>query len=678
MSRETNRRRISSSPSTSSNQSADQSTVPLTEPVREALEAEKDDDDDSVLLDMSGADIQPSLDRNRNRRRRRRFCCPCFPSSSRQSKVRRAMSEGGSSVGERSADFDESLGRSSGPDDDDEEKKPILRRQARAGFKRQMETELKQLKDRLRYHFTSPFHKFRVHQKRPFKLIVQFTKLIVVTLQLALFAQSSFGDSRFYSDNLSALRHVFVKNFVDSDPIKSEQVKLYTVDEVREQVRHTVTRYFSVNETVLGSYDFHYESYSSPVPPIKMQLKQFRQGVIFAFNGSYVFDPTEVSVTHSIYNWSQPYLNNTLQELLDHTLFDRLNKIILSFELNSVFLLAFKTPDCITFNISVTVDNSLHDGIAVVSLNYKPFHFKCNGSTSTTPTSQVIGYFIVVIVVLFLCSLSIMLAVRSLIKTYRLIKYASKFFKKFCRRKLKFDEKMELVNWWFVFSLVADSFTIVGSITRYLINDKLSSSYVVCSIFLSIGTGMTWIGLLQYLSYFQKYNVLLVTLKAAMPTIIRFLLCVGVLYVAFLLCGWAVLGPYNPKFRNLAITSDCLFSLLNGDDMFNTYILTDNSNTVAYIFCQIYIYIFVILFIYVILNMVIGLISEMYAAVRMMGKKQWKAIYLGKLYQLLEEDEDTSDDDDFIDWHRNLQRTRWNSVGSSGSLSSSFSRLSDV
>ena len=32
-----------------------------------------------------------------------------------------------------------------------------------------------------------------------------------------------------------------------------------------------------------------------------------------------------------------------------------------------------------------------------------------------------------------------------------------------------------------------------------------------------------------------------------MPTIIRFLLCVGVLYVAFLLCGWAVLGPYNPK-----------------------------------------------------------------------------------------------------------------------------------
>ena len=55
--------------------------------------------------------------------------------------------------------------------------------------------------------------------------------------------------------------------------------------------------------------------------------------------------------------------------------------------------------------------------------------------------------------------------------------------------------------------------------------------------------------------------------------------------------------------------------------MFNTYILTDNSNTVAYIFCQIYIYIFVILFIYVILNMVIGLISEMYAAVRMMGKK---------------------------------------------------------
>lgn len=86
--------------------------------------------------------------------------------------------------------------------------------------------------------------------------------------------------------------------------------------------------------------------------------------------------------------------------------------------------------------------------------------------------------------------------------------------------------------------------------------------------------------------------------------------------------------------------------------MYNTFKLTTSTNQAAVIFCQIYLYVFICLFIYVVLNLFIGLISEMYAAVRMMGKKQWKALYLGKLYHLLDEDEDDDWDDDLIDWHR--------------------------
>ena len=86
--------------------------------------------------------------------------------------------------------------------------------------------------------------------------------------------------------------------------------------------------------------------------------------------------------------------------------------------------------------------------------------------------------------------------------------------------------------------------------------------------------------------------------------------------------------------------------------MYNTYKLTTSTNQPAVIFCQIYLYVFVALFIYVVLNLFIGLISEMYAAVRMMGKKQWKALYLGKLYYLLDEDDDDAWDDDIIDWCR--------------------------
>jgi hypothetical protein len=35
--------------------------------------------------------------------------------------------------------------------------------------------------------------------------------------------------------------------------------------------------------------------------------------------------------------------------------------------------------------------------------------------------------------------------------------------------------------------------------------------------------------------------------------------------------GWLILGPYHFKFGSIMSTSECLFSLINGDDMFATF-----------------------------------------------------------------------------------------------------------
>ena len=42
-------------------------------------------------------------------------------------------------------------------------------------------------------------------------------------------------------------------------------------------------------------------------------------------------------------------------------------------------------------------------------------------------------------------------------------------------------------------------------------------------------------------------QVLLITLQLAMPSVVRFAICTMIFYIAFLLCGWLVLGPYHPK-----------------------------------------------------------------------------------------------------------------------------------
>ena len=39
----------------------------------------------------------------------------------------------------------------------------------------------------------------------------------------------------------------------------------------------------------------------------------------------------------------------------------------------------------------------------------------------------------------------------------------------------------------------------------------------------------------------------------------------------FVFAGWLILGPYHIKFGSIMSTSECLFSLINGDDMFATF-----------------------------------------------------------------------------------------------------------
>ena len=69
----------------------------------------------------------------------------------------------------------------------------------------------------------------------------------------------------------------------------------------------------------------------------------------------------------------------------------------------------------------------------------------------------------------------------------------------------------------------------------------------VVSIIIGLATFGQIAGLLRFLSYLDKYNMLLITLRLAMPSVLRFILCGSVLYMAFMLCGWLVLGPYHAK-----------------------------------------------------------------------------------------------------------------------------------
>ena len=70
------------------------------------------------------------------------------------------------------------------------------------------------------------------------------------------------------------------------------------------------------------------------------------------------------------------------------------------------------------------------------------------------------------------------------------------------------------------------------------------------------------------------------------------------------------------KFRSLATTSECLFSLINGDDMFATFTITSFKSPILWWYSRIYLYSFISLYIYIILSLFIAVITDAYDTIK--------------------------------------------------------------
>ena len=67
------------------------------------------------------------------------------------------------------------------------------------------------------------------------------------------------------------------------------------------------------------------------------------------------------------------------------------------------------------------------------------------------------------------------------------------------------------------------------------------------------------------------------------------------------------------QFRTLLLTMECLFSLLNGDDMYPTFTnVSTRSGTAVQIFSKLYLYGFISFFIYVVLSTFISIVGDTY------------------------------------------------------------------
>lgn len=482
------------------------------------------------------------------------------------------------------------------------------------------------MRRRLVFFFMNPIEKWQVRRRFPFKFVVQLVKLLLVTIQLCLFAHSRYNHVNYTWDNRITFSHLFLIGWnteyeVQSYPPSVGPLAIYQQDDYYNTIDYAINGYKNLSAAI-GSYSYPNED--NTMPPMELCLYEYKEGTIFGFNESYVFnseiDKICINLMENVTDiGSKAYLaekNLTIE-------FSSFVKSTLRFSIKTVnFKVAgpIVPPDCYQFDIEILFDNADHDGQMTMSLDAEPIRLNCKGNTEYYTDSVIdaalrsfLNMFVITI-----CLISCSLCTRAIYRAQLLRTSTERFFRQHYDKELSFEGRMEFLNFWYIMIICNDILLIIGSGIKDQIERKnfLGNEWNMCSLLLGIGNLLVWFGVLRYLGFFKTYNVVILTLKRATPKISRFLLCALIIYAGFTFCGWLVLGPYHIKFRSLATTSECLFALINGDDMFATFVTFESKSTILWWFSRIYLYLFISLYIYVVLSLFISVIMDAYDTIK--------------------------------------------------------------
>jgi len=491
------------------------------------------------------------------------------------------------------------------------------------------------LRWKLKYYFMNPIEKWKAKKKFPWKLLLQIIKIIFVTIHVLTYGSTMSRFLNHQGSMLISFRELLLNNWdpvreVMAYPPSAGSYAVYTRDEFFENFDFAVKNFAKITKQATGGFGYLTNN-TDEVSPIQVCFKNYVNGsmepsqFIYNYNNAvkkkcYTLDQLGPAGSKKWDEFSfEKYLDNRSISLD----FNRIIKLSLKFKLRTIYLNSLElgsNPECYDVSIKITYDNSQHCGQILIDLKANSFIRECNGNLVDKVGVRLHKYekTFLRILVIILCLVSFTLCTRSLIKSHKLGAETKNFFKHHFRRHLTLEDQMEFYDFWIIMIILNDVFIMIGTILLEIQhNSNLTNfDYTTCTLFLGIGIFLVWTGILRYLSFFKKYNVVILTAKRAYPDIFRFLICVLLLYCAFCLCGWIILGPYHLKFRTLSKTSECLFSLLNGDDMFATFATTDTNNYAIWIFSRVYLYGFITIFIYIILSLFISIIMDAYETIK--------------------------------------------------------------
>ncbi|CAG2115488.1 unnamed protein product [Medioppia subpectinata] len=491
------------------------------------------------------------------------------------------------------------------------------------------------LRRALKYYFMSPVDKWRAKGRLPYKLGLQVIKIVFVTIQLIIFGIDMSDYMTLEANMATSLRKLFLPNYdtlreVMTYPPAAGPYALYERQDVFDSMDYAIHRFANISTLSVGSFGYQTPNTTEqPMSALRVCVRRYQKAALEPSNYYYFIDNkirTDCIAINNTYppgdqRWNQFKFKDFIAEHKFDLLFESLVSIEMSVPLRTIYLNSLSTydaPECYNLNVNILFDNSQHSGQMLVSLSSASVRHECDGNLKDNEEQTHVERQVLNVGVILLCVLSFFLCLRSIIRGQKLRSKTVYFFRKHLGKELSAEDWRQFIDGWIIMIIVNDVLIVTGSVEKINMetNSLHGSHYNYCSLMLGVGNLLVWCGLLRYLGFFHKYNVLIVTLKHALPHVLRFLLCALILYSGFCFCGWVVLGPYHYKFRTISRTSECLFALMNGDDLFATFAITNTKSSIIWWFSRLYLYGFIVLFIYVVLSLFIAIIMDSYETIK--------------------------------------------------------------
>lgn len=528
------------------------------------------------------------------------------------------------------------------------------------------EDEAKRLRKLLRLYFYSAF-KFKgntcnFHFIYCFVFLMQIIKVALLTSQMFQFGNDRGNFSSVVNRGHLVLRHLLLKNWDASwetlpYPPAQGDFAVYNIDDLESGINYAVKNYYNAEREAIGYYvrtaddemiatmkyfdfpGFHDASIGEGITI---------SDITFPIDKGLTVDLTHENETVYSYNITREFDHHNLSQPIK-----RMLSTTLHFKLHSVRSHeSSRKATCLRVEGWVEFVDLDNNGQVSVDLDTRSSRIKCKDMNLSLSdwqlenTSELIGASVIA-----LCLISLLLTIATMIFAAYTFWRTKQFMKKHYQAyygvvdkdeiDLPASEYFRFLKFWDITVIFSDILTLYGTV--WIVFNTVQSEWVLelldsYTVWLGVGCVLAWLSLLRFFKFHNKFHLLFSTLYKAFWDVIAYLICVGVLFVGFWVCGYVVMAPYHVKFKTPSAAAETLFAVVNGDEIYATLAILESDKSGGnwvWWFSRLYLGAYVAIFTIVVINLLIALFMSAYESIKTYYEDKPEERELGPLEKAL-------------------------------------------